>query len=198
MRGELAKFGGIRMLRVVCPDCGGWALVTNGLTRCCEVTIKEGDVTVERIVSEGGGRAGKRTPHYVPAKVRAATLQLQGWACGYCGIPFYSELIDNDLKKIRTLRITWDHFTPWVFSRSHQTEWVAACQICNGMKSSKIYETVQAVKDDLRPRWVKRFQPYKIRDDAGTVSPAAFHLKPPALINASAPSAADGSTSTTS
>jgi len=171
------KFGGVRMLRVNCQKCKGPTLVVSGIKVCCEEVIREGDVDIIGIHSESGGNPGPRKGNNGPGKnkERLAILEEQGWACRYCGIPFFSELLNLRTNRVIILKHCWDHFIPYVYSRTNQTEYVAACQVCNQIKYSHMFETIEKVQDYLRGIWLKRYRVLKVSDN-GIVSPVAFHL----------------------
>ncbi len=77
--------------------------------------------------------------------------------CAYCNWRFGSLVLDKKTMKTRPLRVEWDHVTPYSFSRSNSCEYVAACQICNQIKASFVFDTfseaVNFVKDGRRNRY---------------------------------------------
>lgn len=45
------------------------------------------------------------------------------------------------------LKLQWDHVDPWVYSLNNKDQnFVAACQICNGIKSSMIFNSVEEAR----------------------------------------------------
>ena len=36
---EVVKFGGVGMIRGMCPDCGSMALISNGFFLCCDRAV---------------------------------------------------------------------------------------------------------------------------------------------------------------
>ena len=60
------------------------------------------------------------------------------------GTPLWRE----DKKKIIFLKLNWDHFVPYSYSYNNKkVNFVAACHVCNGIKSNKMFDTVKEIKD---------------------------------------------------
>ena len=98
--------------------------------------------------SFGGG--GKRTKP--SATVRRQILEKQGNCCMYCGLALGSHV--KRAGKVIQLRLNWDHFMPHSYLYSNPlSNWVAACHICNGIKHSKIFETVIEAQYVIKQRW---------------------------------------------
>ena len=103
-----------------------------------------------RVYAGGGGTT--RTPRRkAPVAVKAAVWDRQGPKCLYCGLEFGTWVQRGRRAPIR-LRVEWDHFRPYVFLLDNPREnWVASCQICNGIKSALVptgqaMESLDAVK----------------------------------------------------
>jgi 5-methylcytosine-specific restriction endonuclease McrA len=83
------------------------------------------------------GENKRRTP---PLKKRREVIERQGNKCFYCGEPFGEYYIRNGVAK--KLTIHFDHFVPFAFSGNNDNEnFVASCNICNSIKSDKVFET---------------------------------------------------------
>lgn len=141
----LTVFGLIKIPRLFCEDCQAFALVVRGRFACCdEMTDETTDKwkreseTVEQ--RKGPGREEQR-----------AQLLAQGDRCFYCDRVFGSHV--RYRKRLVTLRIHWDHLVPFSFSHDNQdANFVAACQICNLMKSNMCFQTVEDARIYLRAR----------------------------------------------
>jgi len=95
------------------------------------------------------GAARKRKPN---AAIRQRILERQGNACLYCDLPIGAHVPRRG--KLITLRLNWDHFIPHAYAASNgHDNWVAACHVCNGIKHSKIFNTVIEAQLFIRPRW---------------------------------------------
>lgn len=73
--------------------------------------------------------------------------------CFYCDREFGSVVW---VKRERTLRVHWDHVTPYVHTfDNREVNFVAACQICNGWKSDKVFDTIEEIRGYLQRKWDK-------------------------------------------
>lgn len=110
-----------------------------GRSACCnEVPI--GGAETFKVMSEGGWR--ERPPHWRQVEL----VESQGWACLYCDEPFHS-----------LRRVCWDHFVPLSLAHNNATQnFVAACRLCNSLKGSLVFETVEEVRTYVRRKIEKR------------------------------------------
>ena len=61
-------------------------------------------------------------------KIQAIQLIEQEGRCFYCNSSLYGD------------RIEWDHLIPYAYSGTNpDNNWIAACELCNGKKSDKIF-----------------------------------------------------------
>jgi hypothetical protein len=91
--------------------------------------------------------------------------------CLYCGQEFGTLVIrrGNDWN---WLHVTWDHFVPYTYSERNEDEnWVAACQLCNGYKSSLVFADVLEVRTYILNKAIKN------RHD-----PLPFWYTPPTVV----------------
>lgn len=55
------------------------------------------------------------------------------------------------------LRLNWDHFVPFAYGRTNASaNWVAACHVCNGIKSCRVFDTVLEAQEYIRERWAAK------------------------------------------
>lgn len=68
-------------------------------------------------------------------QLKAKILIKQYGRCAYCN----SSLHDQEIE--------WDHFIPWSYLNSSggDDNWVAACKLCNGKKSSKVFTSIEQI-----------------------------------------------------
>jgi hypothetical protein len=72
-------------------------------------------------------------------------LALQENRCLYCLKPFNSAVIRKG--KLTWLRVTWDHLVPFSYSQDNNVvNFGAACQICNGIKGSLMFVTIEEAR----------------------------------------------------
>lgn len=110
-----------------------------------------------------------------PAPVQSDLLQEYENRCAYCRLPFGMLVWKRGIGSTRTsqtggyrysanfaaivLRLEWDHFTPFTYSDSNASDqFLPACQLCNGLKSDKVYRTLEGAREALEPRWLKKYE----------------------------------------
>ncbi len=94
----------------------------------------------------------RRTPN---AATRRDVLEAQRNRCLYCENTFGS-IIRRGHKTI-SLRLNWDHFVPYSYGLTNGGDnWVAACHVCNGIKSNRMFETVARAKTFILARWAEK------------------------------------------
>ncbi len=80
--------------------------------------------------------------------VKALILSAQNNSCIYCGVEFI------------LLTPSFDHFIPWAWHKTRRYDnYVASCQMCNNIKSDKLFESVQHASDYIRDVRVNRGLP---------------------------------------
>lgn len=142
---HLAMFGDVGLVRGFCQECQSTAIVLDGRLQCCDVPFQEKPDRWKRI-SEASELRKKP-----PAEVKAAILEAQEDRCIYCERRFGSWVRRRGAPQrvglaIR-LCVTWDHFVPFSFVRSNPDEnFVAACQVCNGIKRDRLFGTVDEAR----------------------------------------------------
>jgi len=137
MRNHVALYGSVKMLRGYCRYCRDEALIVGGKYTCCGIEL------------DGKGKKYKRmaTSNYrrkkPPLSEQRRILKAQENRCLYCDYPFGTYYFRNG--KILKMKLHWDHLVPYVHSAQHKLNFVAACNVCNGIKSSKMFDTVEEV-----------------------------------------------------
>jgi 5-methylcytosine-specific restriction endonuclease McrA len=134
-----ALYGQTVMQRAVCPECGDHSLIVEGATLCCHANV-------EFLTNETKRMSRTRFVRRQPSAHTKQTLLLrQENRCYYCD-------------RLWILRPTWDHYVPFAYCGSNPAEnFVAACQVCNGYKSSMMFQTREEAQLYLRSRWGKEF-----------------------------------------
>lgn len=114
---------------------------------------------------------GKR--YFTAESVERVTVQ-QDHLCAYCNLPFGS-VVSYRGETVQTP--VGDHFTP--FSHSGATRvsnLVVSCQICNGIKSDQLFESIEhASRFILVRRMEKKIVTYFIPEHALTENPEAWY-----------------------
>lgn len=140
MRKHFAQYGNTILKREWCPRCKQHALAVDGVLQCCDHKLGPGEASGVKVMCEAERR--RRTP--LEAE-RREILERQGHYCFYCGLPF-GALVYREGHGVIT-KIHWDHYVPYSYSLdNHGCNFVASCQICNLIKSSKVFETPEEAR----------------------------------------------------
>lgn len=140
MKNHIAVYGVTKIKRAYCELCKDYAFVIDSTFTCCYAPFEE-KIDKYKRMSEGSG-IRKR-----PSKeIQKRLLLNQNNKCKYCNIKF-GEMYFRD-NKPGLSRIHWDHLVPFAYLQENPyNNWVASCNICNLIKSSKMFDTIQEVKD---------------------------------------------------
>ena len=142
-KSTLALYGNVAIPRGRCPDCKRTVLIVGGLYACCD----------EPAAGRLGGTKRMSQPCHKrklpPLPWRRAQLEKQSHRCFYCDVTigdFVMRVTRKSSRPIR-LRLHWDHLLAFAYSQdNNEYNYVAACHVCNGIKSSRIFATL----DELR------------------------------------------------
>ena len=144
---HLALYGSIRIPRGRCSICKDMALFLDGISACCGAPLSAEPNRTKRISSPENKRARP------PLKDRERLLDLFDHSCVYCHQAF-GTWVRTKKRGIRKLRLCWDHQVPWAYSQNNRAEnFLPACQICNGWKSSLIFRDVEEVELYVAEKW---------------------------------------------
>lgn len=81
---------------------------------------------------------------------RLRVQEVQGNRCLYCELPIGTSIWRRSQTVI--LRTNWDHFVPYSYlARNPDNNWVLACHVCNGVKTARMFDTVQAARQAILP-----------------------------------------------
>jgi len=107
----------------------------------------------------GYALTGSGRRRYPTASQREEALNRQRNRCLYCDNEFGSQV--RRLGKPVVLKLNWDHFVPYAYGQTNDgANWVAACHVCNGSKSGRMFDTLGEARTYLRERW--RFRGFDI------------------------------------
>jgi len=139
-------YGNICMDRMYCEECGTYCLIIDGIKQCCDEPVK---VTKSKKIKIMSPPEKKR--RCLSKKDRVAILEKQGNKCFYCGREFGSYYYRDGKKKV--LKLHYDHIMPYVGTYNNNAKnIVAACHICNLIKSSHVFKTIEQAKDHINDR----------------------------------------------
>jgi 5-methylcytosine-specific restriction endonuclease McrA len=132
----IGLYGNVKILKEFCPHCQGYAFVLHGRLACCN---REAVAEPRRFKRESEPEYARRRPS--PDEQREILL-FQNHCCIYCESPF--GFIRYRHGRPLSLRIEWDHQIPFAYSRNNVTaNFVAACHVCNRIKSSLCFPSIE-------------------------------------------------------
>ena len=138
-----SHYGKINLLRGYCPKCKQMAIILDSDFMCCDSSAGDFEEEINKRMILG---EFKRS--LVPLKVKREILEKQHNTCIYCDCSFDNSWYMSDkMKSPVKIKIHFDHFIPWYYSRATaKCELVAACHVCNGIKSSKHFNDIESAK----------------------------------------------------
>lgn len=141
-----AQYGNVMLRRIVCPECKEFAFIIKNKMRCCDLDIDEFNARKIKLMTSSEPR--RRLPN---ALARDIILNIQKNTCFYCGEKFGTLFWNNSKNCPVYLKIHWDHLEPYSFSYNNLSEnFVASCNICNGIKSNLMFKNLKELKGYVR------------------------------------------------
>ena len=115
------------------------SFVLGGEVACCGVPPRDAPELYKR---ESNPAFRRRSP---PLSKRRAQLEEQEGRCFYCEQTL-SESVFRNGRAIK-LKIEWDHQVPFSYTQNNsENNFVAACHVCNRIKSDRVFQTVEAAR----------------------------------------------------
>ena len=106
----------------------------------------------EKYKREAEATGRRRKPPMVEQK---AALTDQDYRCFYCDRKFGSVVWIGGKRK--TLKIEFDHMVPFSFIKNNSPQnFVVSCQICNGFKNDKCFQTPEEARIFILNRWEQK------------------------------------------
>lgn len=116
-----------------------------------------------RIAVYGGHRIDGNGSRKRPRETDKRRIsELQSGRCLYCDLPIGAEIIrwsDPGHKRngLVVLRPQWDHFVPYSYSlRNPSANWVLACHVCNGIKTARMFDSVEKARELILPERIRK------------------------------------------
>ena len=145
----IALYGNTKIEKAWCTDCDGYSFVVDDKLVCCG---QRASGLPSKYKRESEPEFTRRLP---PVAVRRAKLEEQNYRCFYCERRFDS-LVYRKGKPVR-LKQVWDHQVPHSYSQNNQaSNFVAACHICNGIKSSFLFQTLEEAQVYITEKWAEK------------------------------------------
>lgn len=148
-RGYIGLYGSVALRKGWCDDCQAYSIVRDDELVCCGVPV---EVPPEKYKRECEPEQKRKT---LPLKRRQRQLDAQEYRCFYCERRFDSYVFRNG--RSFKLRIEYDHMVPYAFTQNNSVEnFVAACHICNRIKSDLCFRTVEEARIHIQQKWVEK------------------------------------------
>lgn len=91
-----------------------------------------------------------------PPKTQVRILKHQRYKCLYCRRLFGSVYYING--RMTIISVQWDHIVPYSYLRANpENNWAASCQLCNYIKSDRIFAYMYLAKEFIQDRIEKRY-----------------------------------------
>jgi len=144
---HIAWYGDVKTIKMYCEDCDTECFVIDDIKQCCNKTTETELVEYqEQLVEKLIKRKGPTN------KQKEEIIAEQGDQCIYCGVqfgvPYYRKARPES---IHLTRRNWDHLVPYIYALNNM-EFVLACNLCNTIKSSRIFDTVEEVIEYVKIR----------------------------------------------
>jgi 5-methylcytosine-specific restriction endonuclease McrA len=98
------------------------------------------------------GSGSRRRPR---GSLCRAILAQQKGRCLYCNHKIGAVIMRR--RNPVVLRVNWDHFIPYAYGNTNQAaNWVAACHVCNAIKSCRMFDTVADAQRFILARWAEK------------------------------------------
>lgn len=147
-----ALYGNVGVDRAVCPECKETAFVIRGKMACCDLAINGRRATKRSVIRISEPVEQRKTP---TCDEKAKILSDQKHKCFWCDGIFGNVAIrvGPRAQKMVIMNPNWDHVEPFAWSFNNDPlNFVAACSICNGIKSSKMFSTLEDTKEYILER----------------------------------------------
>lgn len=139
MQNHYAEYGNTKIARGYCHKCKNNAFVIDGIIQCCSRSYAFESNVVKKMSLSSPFR---KTP---PKAIKKLILDQQQNKCLYCEIEFGSFIFKGTRPIL--VKLAWDHQIPFAYAQNNKNQnFCAACQICNGIKSSIMFQTVDEAK----------------------------------------------------
>jgi len=144
-----ALYGTVAILKGHCKQCKTTSFIIDGRFTCCDDLVVK-DYTEQVVKRE---TEGERKRSYIPLKLRKSILEKQNNLCRYCDEDLDSFVWNEKRSKHIKIKIHFDHFCPWNYSRDNRkTNLYASCHICNLIKSNKHFYDFESARKYINER----------------------------------------------
>lgn len=141
-------YGKVILFKLHCKHCKRISIMIDNEFQCCG--RKNNDILDKEIIKRE--IEGEKTRSYISKEIKKEILLNQNGKCIYCDISFKDSFYYNKNKtKIFKIKIHYDHFTPWVYSKNNEkSNLYASCNICNSLKGCKHFNSLEQAIEYLK------------------------------------------------
>jgi 5-methylcytosine-specific restriction endonuclease McrA len=138
-----AHYGKVTLIRTECPECQEMSIVIDGKTVCCGVPPEVEKPHLHERMTRGRLLRSQLTPSQ-----KADILEKQENRCIYCDCDLANTWYISDRMKLpRKATTQFDHIIPHSFAPiGDVSNFAAACNICNLIKHSRIFESIERIR----------------------------------------------------
>src|SRR2546421_4336947 len=150
VRGDyIGLYGRVRLTKAWCEDCQGHFIVQDGALACCGRSV---EANPEKYKRESQPEQKRKAP---PEKEKKRQLEAQDYKCFYCQRTFESTVYRKG--KAVKLKVNYDHMIPYALTQDNSAiNFVAACHVCNGIKTDLCFRTVEDAQFHIQGRWKEK------------------------------------------
>ena len=139
-----AIYGKASFIKAYCEDCETEAFIINGCYACCDSKYIKDNIDRTIYVTQ---KSNKRKA--ITTKERRGLIEQQNNRCFYCDCDLGGYYIRNNT--LRKIKAHIDHVHPFS-AVGNATEFVAACNVCNQIKSNKVFSSMDELIDHIKNR----------------------------------------------
>ena len=150
---HIAVYGTTKLKRGFCPKCKGWAFIIRGLYQCCNARTDQ--ITFKKYKIMAGGPRKRKRPLKKNQKI---ILNNQQHVCLYCNQEFERFVWSRSKHQYIKTKLCWDHFVPYSYNNFCKDDnFVAACSLCNLIKSDRVFDTVAEAQEFIKRRYAENY-----------------------------------------
>jgi 5-methylcytosine-specific restriction endonuclease McrA len=142
---HLAVYGNTGLERGFCKQCQSFALIFDGKLACCGGEMAGRAKDARRMIAAQQKRRKPTIPY------QREQLARQEHRCLYCQFHLDGIVCRDGVP--HKIRVHWDHVVPYAYSQNNkESNFIASCHVCNGIKGSKMFPTVEDAKTWIAKR----------------------------------------------
>lgn len=147
-------YGSVQLEKAYCSKCKTTAFIIDSRLQCCDAEVENTKEYIPvKYISEA---RNKRKP--ITLNTKEIILDLQDHKCFYCRRKFNTPYTTKGKNNIKYTTAVIDHVVPFCYCQSTNHNLVAACNLCNSLKSDKIFSDLIQIMIWAREQVDKRYR----------------------------------------